>query len=181
MDKERIATIRLLTSISIYTLFLFFSTKKILFPFPLNEVGYFVLISYFVYLHRNSKKKHTELLLLGLSAVFYLLSNEFYWNIFLNSEQMTRFSNLWVTDISYLLFVITLGLEIVKSITNKIISIGLLGILFSGLLLNNELILAISIFLSFCYMLFEKKESKTKYVFITLSFLLFSKWITLHL
>lgn len=180
MDKERIATIRLLTSISIYTLFLFFSTKKILFPFPLNEVGYFVLISYFVYLHRNTKKKHTELLTIGLSAIFYLLSNEFYWNLFLNSEQMTRFSKLWVTDLAYILFVSSVGIEIIRSISVKFIAFAFIGLMISGLILNNELILALSLFLSVIFMIFSKQENLAKYVCISLSFLLFTKWLTLH-
>lgn len=90
MTKEGKAVSKAVLTVSIYALTSYFSLGKSIFPFPLNELIFFVVTIYFARLHFKGKPLQVSItLLVGLLG---MLSSEFYWEIIFDSEKMTYIS-----------------------------------------------------------------------------------------
>ena len=96
MTKEgKTVTLAALT-VFMYGLTSFLQFKQVIFPFPLNELIFFIATIVFAKDHlKNNPKTMSLILVLGL---FHILSLEFYWNIFLSNERMLRLSQSSITD-----------------------------------------------------------------------------------
>lgn len=96
MTKEgKTVTLAALT-VFMYGLTSFLQFKQVIFPFPLNELIFFIATIVFAKDHlKNNPKTMSLILVLGL---FHILSLEFYWNIFLSNERMLSLSQSSITD-----------------------------------------------------------------------------------
>lgn len=96
MTKEgKTVTLAALT-VFMYGLTSFLQFKQVIFPFPLNELIFFIATIVFAKDHlKNNPKTMSLILVLGL---FHILSLEFYWNIFLSNERMLNLSQSSITD-----------------------------------------------------------------------------------
>ena len=96
MTKEgKTVTLAALT-VFMYGLTSFLQFKQVIFPFPLNELIFFIATIVFAKDHlKNNPKTMSLILVLGL---FHILSLEFYWNIFLSNERMLGLSQSSITD-----------------------------------------------------------------------------------
>ena len=96
MTKEgKTVTLAALT-VFMYGLISFLQFKQVIFPFPLNELIFFIATIVFAKDHfKNNPKTMSLILVLGL---FNILSLEFYWNIFLSNERMLQISQSSITD-----------------------------------------------------------------------------------
>jgi hypothetical protein len=101
MTPQRKTITLLITTLIVYAVIGWIQTRQLIFPFPLNEVIFLLIGGYFYFL---TKDRWSLLLVVG--ACFFVGSNEFYWNLFLTSEQMVRFSKLLITDICLIFFYI---------------------------------------------------------------------------
>lgn len=99
-------TLAILT-VFVYAFSIFLQKGAFIFPFPLNEL-IFLIATIVIALNEFKNSKLISTLFIS-SAILNLFSSEFYWAIFLNTEQMTWFSKSIITDvlkISYYLFLI---------------------------------------------------------------------------
>ena len=96
MTKEgKTVTLAALT-VFMFGLTSFLQFKQVIFPFPLNELIFFIATIVFAKDHlKNNPKTISLILVLGL---FHILSLEFYWNIFFSNERMLQISQSSITD-----------------------------------------------------------------------------------
>jgi hypothetical protein len=97
MTKEGKTIVLALLTVFVFALMTFIDHEQVIFPFPLNEVIFLIVLVYFIKLHSGSHKLYLSLV--GITGFFQLLSSEFYWSIFLTSEQMLVFSESIATDV----------------------------------------------------------------------------------
>ena len=122
MSKEgRIIALAILT-IFIYAFIILLQKGAFIFPFPLNEIIFFIS-ALAISFHQFKNEKF-------LSILFpIVLSSEFYWAIFFNTQQMEALSNSFFTDLFKIIFflgVISLIYLSFKEFKSKLVSIGLL-------------------------------------------------------
>lgn len=187
MTPQSKTTTLLITTLIVYASTGWLQNRQLIFPFPLNEIIFLFVTGYFYFL---SKDRRSLLLLIG--TCFFVGSNEFYWNIFLSSEQMVQFSKLLISDICYLVFysclIITsiINLKLTSSnIKTIIIHYSILTVLLFGLFLNSNEVISFSflLFSVFCFKINSNTNGTLNFthsVYI-LTFLLTSKTITLLL
>ncbi len=187
MTPQSKTTTLLITTLVVYASTGWLQNRQLIFPFPLNEIIFLFLTSYFYFLTKDRWS-----LLLGIGACFLVGSNEFYWNLFLSSEQMGRFSKLLITDFCYLIFYSSLFFTSIKifnltssSKKSTIIHYSILIVLLIGLFLNsNEVISSSLLLLSiFCFKSTSKANGTLNFThsIYLLTFLEISKTITLLL
>ena len=136
MSKEgRVIALAILT-IFIYAFSILLQKGAFIFPFPLNEIIFF--ISALAISFHQFKKEKILSVLFPVVGCLCVLSSEFYWAIFFNAQQMEAFSNSLATDLFKIFFFIGLISLICfsfKEMKNKLVSIGLvfsiLGIIIS--------------------------------------------------
>lgn len=96
MTKEGRVVALISMTVLLYGLNTFFQTGSLVFPLPLNEL-FFLLGSFFIgfYSYRNEKITVFTTFFVAITGV---LSQEFYWSIFLSPEQMELFSSSLYRD-----------------------------------------------------------------------------------
>jgi len=156
MTKEgKTVTLASLT-VFMYGLTSFLQFKQIVFPFPLNELIFFIASLVFAIDHfKNNPKTMLLILVLGL---FHILSLEFYWQIFLSHEKMLYLSKSSITDIFKVGFYIGTIAWIIVSFNEteeklkKYLSLLPITFVLAGSILNDHLLLfhaQLIIFLSY--------------------------------
>ena len=99
--EERTVFLTILTFI-VYAGLQWLEKGAFLFPFPLNEVTLVVIFIYILVLNRNSIT--TIFWIYGSVLLFKLLSQQFFWTLFLSHETLEIFfATLW-TDIFYICY-----------------------------------------------------------------------------
>ena len=161
MKKEnRLIFITSLTLLS-YALIILFDKGVLLFPFPLNEIIILIVASQFAYW--NLKKHKIVSLILVTIGLLSSLSNEYYWSIILNFENMVEFSNTIITDVFELLKSISIIiLSIIfgrkqKNNLNYILSILFCFTFIIGIIISDYLYSSIIICFSYLIMIFSIK------------------------
>lgn len=96
MTKEGRVVALISMTVLLYGLNTFFQTGSLVFPFPLNEL-FFLLGSVFIGFY-SYKNEMTTVLTTIYVAITGVLSQEFYWSIFLSPERMELFSNSLYRD-----------------------------------------------------------------------------------
>ena len=187
MTPQRKTITLLITTLIVYAVIGWIQTRQLIFPFPLNEVIFLLIVGYFYFL---TKDRWSLLLVVG--ACFFVGSNEFYWNLFLTSEQMVRFSKLLITDICLIFFYIIFIFNSIQTFRTSLatkrelfFNYTLLVGLVLGLFLNSNLAIASALLgLSIVTRIVISKNSDTlnfQYSLYLLTFLEISKTSTLLL
>jgi len=152
--EERTVFLTLLTFI-VYAGLQWLEKGAFLFPFPLNEAALVVIFIYILVLNRNSIT--TIFWIYGSVLLFKLLSQQFFWSLFLSDETLEIFfSTLW-TDIFYICYGLSFLCFTYFYLAEKKRNIFFIYYLFSascfvvGLLLNQALIELIAQFLVIAY------------------------------
>jgi hypothetical protein len=186
MTKEgKTVTLAALT-VFMYGLTSFLQFKQVIFPFPLNELIFFIATIVFAKDHlKNNPKTISLILVLGL---FNILSLEFYWNIFLSNEHMLRLSQSSITDyfkvgyyIGILAWIITTFNQVEVNL-KKYLSFLPITLVLAGSILNEQLTIFYSqliLFLGYgsvVILLFTKiKQFPLLYLWVLLFILEFTK------
>jgi hypothetical protein len=102
--EERTSFLTALT-FAIYSIIQGIEKGVFLFPFPLNEVAVLLVFVYIMFLQKRTiNHQH---LIFGFALVFKLLSQQFFWSLFLTNESLeVLYSGIW-TDVFYLLYSVT--------------------------------------------------------------------------
>ncbi len=153
MSKEgRVIALAILT-IFIYAFSILLQKGAFIFPFPLNELIFFISsVSIAIYQYKQDKILSLLFPVIGLT---FLLSSEFYWAIFYNSQEMEVFSNSFVTDLFKILFFLVLIASIYISfykIKVKLIQLSIFLSMFGvvlSLILGNHFVEVASLFIVF--------------------------------
>ena len=90
MTKEGKAIAQAVLTVSIFALSSFFSLGQSIFPFPLNQLIFLIVVVYFATFHFKNNPYTIGLIL--ITSILSVLSSEFYWEIALNSEHMMYIS-----------------------------------------------------------------------------------------
>jgi hypothetical protein len=186
MTKEgKTVTLAALT-VFMYGLTSFLQFKQVIFPFPLNELIFFIATIVFAKDHlKNNPKTMSLILVLGL---FNILSLEFYWNIFLSNENMLSLSQSSITDyfkvgyyIGIIAWIITTFNQVEVNF-KKYLSLLPITLVLAGSILNEQLTIFYSqllLFLSYgsvVILLFPKiKHFPLLYLWVLLFILEFTK------
>ena len=159
-------------TISMYALTGIFQYHTVIFPFPLNEIIFLIVAISFCPIHFKVKPYTSVLVIIvGVLAIF---SNEFYWQLFLNSAEMTKLSEGVITDLFKIAYHLGLVLWMIvtaaenKSTTIRALAIIPICLLLAGLLFNQPLIEYSSILLIFIYSIFHVKHSPSLYLWVLL-------------
>ena len=186
MTKEgKTVTLTALT-VFMFGLTSFLQFKQVIFPFPLNELIFFIATIVFAKDHlKNNPKTISLILVLGL---FHILSLEFYWNIFFSNERMLQISQSSITDyfkIGYYIGIIawiTTTFNHVKVNFKKYLSLLPITLVLAGSILNEQLTIFYSqliLFLGYgsvVILLFTKiKQFPLLYLWVLLFILEFTK------
>ena len=186
MTKEgKTVTLAALT-VFMYGLTSFLQFKQVIFPFPLNELIFFIATIVFAKDHlKNNPKTMSLLLVLGL---FHILSLEFYWNIFFSNERMLQISQSSITDyfkIGYYIGIITWIITTFNQVEvnfKKYLSLLPITLVLAGSILNEQLTIFYSqliLFLGYgsvVILLFTKiKQFPLLYLWVLLFILEFTK------
>ena len=153
MSKEgRVIALAILT-IFIYAFSILLQKGAFIFPFPLNEIIFFIsAIAIAIQQYKNDKLLSVLFPIVGFT---FVLSSEFYWAIFYNSQQMEVFSNSLVTDLFKIIFylgVISLIYLSFKELKSKLVEIGFIVsilVIVLSLILGNQFIEIVSLFIVF--------------------------------
>ena len=177
----------LITTLIVYTLIGWIQTRQLIFPFPLNEAIFLLIVGYFYFLTQDRWS-----LLLVIGGCFFVGSNEFYWDLFLSSEQMVQFSKLLITDSCLLIFYTIFIVNSIQTFKTRIVTkhaillqyILLVGLVF-GLFRNSSLVISCALLaLSIVtHNVISKKSNALnfQYTLYLLTFLEISKTFTLLL
>ena len=172
MTQEGKAVSRAVLTVCLYAMTSFFSLGESIFPFPLNELIFFVVVIYFASIHlKENRYLMLSILLAGLLGI---LSNQFYWEIVFNSENMLHISEKDIpTKFKYLYqfgLILWITLTFIKqpSIKHKIIGLLPVLILITGIYLHQPLFEFLSIFLLFIYAIIEVRNTPLLYLWILL-------------
>ncbi len=186
MTKEgKTVTLAALT-VFIFGLTSFLQFKQVIFPFPLNELIFFIATIVFAKDHlKNNPKTISLILVLGL---FHILSLEFYWNIFFSNERMLQISQSSITDyfkIGYYIGIITWIITTFNHVEvnfKKYLSLLPITLVLAGSILNEQLTIFYSqliLFLGYgsvVILLFTKiKQFPLLYLWVLLFILEFTK------
>lgn len=101
MTKEGRVVALALTTIFMYGLSMFLTHGTFIFPFPLNEVIFFIATLLIGYESYKSEKLLT--IFFGLFAISKLFSGTFIWSFFTSHQVIEKIANSPTTDISRLL------------------------------------------------------------------------------
>ncbi len=186
MTKEgKTVTLAALT-VFMYGLTSFLQFRQVIFPFPLNELIFFIATIVFAKDHlKNNPKTISLILVLGL---FHILSLEFYWNIFFSNERMLQISQSSITDyfkvgyyIGIIAWIITTFNQVEVNF-KKYLSLLPITLVLAGSILNEQLTIFYSqliLFLSYgsvVILLFTKiKQFPLLYLWVLLFILEFTK------
>jgi len=186
MTKEgKTVTLAALT-VFMFGLTSFLQFKQVIFPFPLNELIFFIATIVFAKDHlKNNPKTMSLILVLGL---FHILSLEFYWNIFFSNERMLQISQSSITDyfkvgyyIGIIAWIITTFNQVEVNF-KKYLSLLPITLVLAGSILNEQLTIFYSqliLFLSYgsvVILLFTKiKQFPLLYLWVLLFILEFTK------
>lgn len=99
--EERSVTLAILT-LFVYAGWQYFEKAAILFPFPLNEVVFLVIVVQFSIW--NWKKHQIQLIFALLAGIFHLISTQFFWSFFMNFASMEKLVNGISLDIFALIY-----------------------------------------------------------------------------
>lgn len=179
-QEGRLVLLATLT-VSFYGLTSFLQFNEVVFPFPLNEI-IFLICSIFISKLRF-KEFPLSLSIVLVTALLNLLSSEFYWSIFLNTEQMVRFSSSIATDVFKLLYQLGICCWMVNTISqNKtkkeyLISLVPISLIIIGSLLDLNLIEFLGVLFLAIYSIFQLKikQHPSYYLWILLLILDFTK------
>jgi hypothetical protein len=194
MSRELRSIVLTCLVIIFYALSGLLQTGKFIFPFPIYDFIFLLLVLIFTFQNWNKYTK-INFLFYFLLALFQILSNEFYWSLFLNTEEMTKFSYTLTTDVFYLLVYFTFLIEITRYFilqkwkkfmwTYPLIFF----VLISSLLLNIEVLRSLGIFIFASLLLVQQNNKNEKsqyfypaaYLLFLMIFFDFTKFITLFL
>ena len=186
MTKEgKTVTLAALT-VFMFGLTSFLQFKQVIFPFPLNELIFFIATIVFAKDHlKNNPKTISLILVLGL---FHILSLEFYWNIFFSNERMLQISQSSITDYFKIGYYICIIAWIITTFNHvevnfkKYLSLLPITLVLAGSILNEQLTNFYSqliLFLSYgsvVILLFTKiKQFPLLYLWVLLFILEFTK------
>lgn len=186
MTKEgKTVTLAALTVI-MFGLTSFLQFRQVIFPFPLNELIFFVATIVFAKDHlKNNPKTMSLILVLGL---FHILSLEFYWNIFFSNERMLQISQSSITDyfkVGYYICIITWIITTFNHVEvnfKKYLSLLPITLVLAGSILNEQLTIFYSqliLFLGYgsvVILLFTKiKQFPLLYLWVLIFILEFTK------
>jgi hypothetical protein len=102
MNREkRLVTLSILT-LAAYAGSLYLEYGTILYPFPLNEAIFFVASLAFFFWNHEKEKMNSYLAL--FTALFLLLSTQFFWSFFLDDQEMVNLLENGITDWLRVLF-----------------------------------------------------------------------------
>ncbi len=128
-----------------YSMLLFLEYRVFIFPFPINELLFFLVATYFFYKNYESHKTIGALAL--ISGLFALFTNQLFWSFFLDGASLERFFTSGWTDLFRLLFFIgTLFWALLTANTEQgpnkpWIIVGVSVCILSGLFFPNSLLL----------------------------------------
>lgn len=99
--EERTVFLTVLTFV-VYASLQWLEKGSFLFPFPLNEIVIFGIFCYFLIINKSSRTKLS--FFLGLVLFFKMVSQQFFWTLFLTNDSLEiLYSSLW-TDGFYLCY-----------------------------------------------------------------------------
>lgn len=105
--EERSVSLVVLTLI-VYSIFMYLDKGALLFPYPLNEAIFLIICLQFVWWKKDNLTPLT--LLPAASALFNLLSTQFFWSFWLNNVQMEQLTSSALLDILKLVYFLILGI-----------------------------------------------------------------------
>lgn len=141
--EERSVTLAILT-LFVYAGWQFFEKSAILFPFPLNEIIFLIIVIQFSIW--NWKTHRIQLIFALLAGVFHLISTQFFWSFFMDFESMEKLVNGISLDIFaliyYFLMLIWMSIFFLKSTIQYkyILTIAAIMLTISTLILPNVLL-----------------------------------------
>ena len=172
MTLEGKAVSRAVLTVFIYALTSFFSLGESIFPFPLNEIIFFIVAIYFSTIHF---KKHpfylTIILLTGFIGMF---SSEFYWELILNSDTMMSISEQEIPSKFKLAYQIGLIIWMILTfLQHPVIKIQLLGLIpvsliLTGIFVQLPLYEILGLGCMFIYSILNIKQNPLLYLWILL-------------
>ena len=105
--EERAVFLALLTLIS-YATIMYFEKGALIFPFPLNEVIFLIIaLQFSVWQWKNHS---FQLVLILFTALFGLISTQFFWSLLLDVKSMELLVNSVILDILRITYYFFLGL-----------------------------------------------------------------------
>lgn len=111
--EERSVSLVILTLI-VYSAFMYFDKGAVLFPYPLNEALFlFVAFQFFWW---RDKKYSIDSLLPVFTGIVNLLSTQFFWSLFFDTQKMEILTSGPTLDIAKLLFYLFIGVWAVSTI-----------------------------------------------------------------
>ena len=145
--EERTVFLGILTPI-VYGSWVLLDKGSFIFPFPLNELIFFIITSQF--LLWNFKVDKFKYVSFFLTALFGLLSSDFFWTLFIDGKSYEQIMLGPLTDIFKLIHLFGIGACLIIEIrTNSRykspITICVLSILLAGIISSNQLLILISI------------------------------------
>lgn len=171
--KREAKTIALaLATVFMYAFGIWTQKGGFIFPFPLNEAIVLICAVYFSLYHFKANK----FLCLGfvVTAFFHLLASDFYWEIFLNQQQMEWFVTSWIKEVFKLFYYIGLIVSVLLTMLvseNKLLRIGscipvgvILFMLFVPVVWGELLVF----FLLFLFSLYKIDQFPLRYLWILL-------------
>lgn len=172
MTKEGKIITKAVLTICVYGLTSFLTFGQSIFPFPLNEIIFLIVSIYFATLHLK-KNPYTVTVIL-LSSLLSLLSSEFYWEIVLNTKQMTYISENNIPlkfGLSYNLFLtiwMFLTFSPIESIKIKLLGIITILLQIVGFYFDLPIYSLLSLALLFIYSILYVQQNPLLYLWILL-------------
>lgn len=169
--EGKIITKAILT-VFIYGLTSFFTLGQSIFPFPLNEIIFLIVAVYFATLHL--KKNPYTIIVILLSGFLALLSNEFYWEIALNTKQMTYISENKIPIkfgfVYHIFLTVWIALTFFSNESTNVKLLGITPILLqmAGVYFELPIYCELSLAFLFLYSLLYVKQNPLLYLWILL-------------
>jgi hypothetical protein len=105
--EERVVFLALLTLIS-YATIMYIEKGAFIFPFPLNEVIFLIIaLQFSVWQWKNHR---LQLIIILISAIFGLISTQFFWSLLLDAKSMEGLVNSVTLDILRISYYFFIGL-----------------------------------------------------------------------
>lgn len=172
MTKEGKTITQAILTVFIYGLGSFLNLGQSIFPFPLNQIIFLIVAIYFATIHFKNSPYTVSLIL--FTSSLSLLSSEFYWEIALNSQQMTYISENEIPlkfGFFYQLFLsFWMIITFFQNESKKIKILGIIPLVFQFISIYFELpIYGIAALLTlFIYSILQVKHNPLLYLWILL-------------
>jgi hypothetical protein len=161
--EERTVFLGVLTPI-VFGSWIFFDKGSFIFPFPLNELLFFsITLQFLIWNIKIDKFKYS---MFFLTALFGLLSSDFFWTLFFDGESYEQIMLGPLTDVFKLIHLLGIGvcltLEIQTNLRYKLLlSICISAILLLGVITSNQIPILISITFTLVFSLSKRPFAPT--------------------